>query len=72
MVISTKSEVLPKVLVSHAELIDATVKQPIVCNKEASAAKAAATSVLVNDDQLGEVAVTEEASVSSIFRRQII
>ncbi len=65
MVISTKSEVLPKVLVSHAELIDATVKQPIVCNKEASAAKAAAEVALVNGDQLGEVAVTEEASVSA-------
>ncbi len=72
MVISTKSEVLPKVLVSHAELIDATVKQPIVCNQDASGAKAAATSALSNGDQLGEVAVTEEASVRSIFRRQLI
>ncbi|VDD78472.1 unnamed protein product [Mesocestoides corti] len=63
VVISTTSEVLRRLLKSHAALIDATVKQPIACNVEASAAKEAALAALSDADRLGQVAVTDEASI---------
>jgi len=75
VVISTGSKSIPEVVASHASLIDATVKQPIVCNLVVSEAATAARSSLTPEVSLGSLAVTDEASIApdelviTIFRR---
>lgn len=65
VVISTISEVLPRVLASHAALIDATVKQPIVCcTTEDAALTTAAAAVQAKGEQLGNVVVSDATTVS--------
>ncbi|KAL5969721.1 Isoleucine--tRNA ligase cytoplasmic [Taenia solium] len=64
VVISTISEVLPRVLASHAALIDATVKQPIVCCTTEDAALTTATAaVQARDEQLGNIVVSDSTTI---------
>ncbi|VDM32939.1 unnamed protein product [Hydatigera taeniaeformis] len=64
VVISTNSEVLPRVLASHAALIDSTVKQPIVCCTTADAALSTATeAVQTRGERLGSTVVSDATTI---------
>ncbi|VDL99583.1 unnamed protein product [Schistocephalus solidus] len=66
VVISTASTNIHKVVQSHASLIDATVKQPIVCCDAGASAEAAAKNALQSASaSIGRLAIEDEASVSS-------
>ena len=69
VVISTDSTVLPRILTSHAALIDATVKQPIApCTSKDVAARVATAAVEARGEKLGEEAVSDSTSVSPDWR----
>uniref|UniRef100_A0A0X3PAM1 Isoleucine--tRNA ligase, cytoplasmic n=1 Tax=Schistocephalus solidus TaxID=70667 RepID=A0A0X3PAM1_SCHSO len=64
VVISTASTNIHKVVQSHASLIDATVKQPIVCCDAGASAEAAAKNALQSASaSIGRLAIEDEASI---------
>ncbi|CDS35496.1 isoleucyl tRNA synthetase, cytoplasmic [Echinococcus multilocularis] len=64
VVVSTMSEVLAQVLTSHTALIDATVKQPIVCcTMEDAALTAATAAVQARGERLGDIVVSDATSI---------
>ncbi|EUB57660.1 Isoleucyl-tRNA synthetase, cytoplasmic [Echinococcus granulosus] len=64
VVVSTMSEVLAQVLTSHTALIDATVKQPIVCcTMEDAALTAATAAVQARGERLGDIVVSDATTI---------